>query len=133
NVEEGASFDDFETLVHQGGGVDGDALAHFPGRVVQRLLYGDGGEFGFGSFEEGATGGGEPDALDFVHAAAAEALVDGIMFAINGKERLAGPAGGGGDQLAGSDQALFVGEADGLAGFDSFVGGFETGDAHDGA
>ena len=42
-------------------------------------------------------------------------------------------AGLGGDELSGGDQTFFVGEADGFAGADGFVGGFQAGDADDGA
>ena len=41
--------------------------------------------------------------------------------------------GFGGDELSGGDQAFFVGQAHALAGADGFVGGFEAGDADDGA
>ena len=96
-------------------------------------MYGDGREFGFGSVQERAARGGEPDAFDFVHAAAAEALVDGVMFAVDRKQGLASFASGGGDEFAGGNQTFFVGEADGLSGFDGFVSSFEPGDADDGA
>ncbi len=39
-VEEAAGLDDLEALVHHGGGVDGDALAHDPGGVLEGLLRG---------------------------------------------------------------------------------------------
>ena len=38
HAEKPARFDHFETLVHERGGVDGDALAHFPVGVRQGLL-----------------------------------------------------------------------------------------------
>ncbi len=59
--------------------------------------------------------------------------MDGVVFAINGEKRLALAAGFGGDEFSGGDQAFFVGQADGFAGPDGFVGGFESGDADDGA
>ena len=86
----------------------------------------------FGVLQERAAGRGEPDAADFVHAASAEALVDGVVFGVDGEKRLALAAGLGGDELSGGDQALFVGEADGFSGADGGVGGFESGDADDG-
>ena len=39
----------------------------------------------------------------------------------------------GGDEFAGDDETFFVGETDGFAGTNGFVGGFESGDADDGA
>ena len=50
-----------------------------------------------------------------------------------GSRRLALAARFGGDEVAGGDHAFLVGEADGLAGLDGLVGGFESGDADDGA
>ena len=78
------------------------------------------------------TGGGQPDAMDLVATPATHALVDGVVLAVDRQERLALAARFGGDEIAGGDQALLVGEADGLAGFDGFIGGFESGDADDG-
>ena len=58
--------------------------------------------------------------------------MDGVVFAVDGQERLALAARLGGDELSGGDQAFFVGEADGFSGANGFVGGFESGDADDG-
>ena len=55
----------------------------------ERLFDGDGGEFRGRSVQEGAAGRGQPDALDFFHASAAQALVDGVVFAVDGQQRLA--------------------------------------------
>src|SRR5213075_2343044 len=81
-VEQSAGLDDLETLVHQRGRINGDAVAHFPCGMVQRLGNSDIGELGYRSIQERATGSSEPDAADLIHAAAAEALVDGIVLAI---------------------------------------------------
>ena len=131
-VEEAAGFDDLEALVHHGGGVDGDALAHDPGGVLEGLRRGDVVEVGERRVAEGATGGGEPDLLDFGGGAAAHALVDGVVLGVDGEEGDVVLAGGGDDELAGGYEALLVGEADGLAGADGGVGGFEAGYADDG-
>src|SRR5579863_6840525 len=58
--------------------------------------------------------------------------MDGVVLAVDGEKWLALAAGFGGDELSGSDQAFFVGEADGFSGADGLVGGFEAGNAHDG-
>jgi hypothetical protein len=81
---------------------------------------------------EGAAGGGEPDLFDFGGRAAAQALVDGVVLGVDGQQRDVVLAGGGEDEVAGGDEAFLVGEADGLAGADGGVGGFEAGDADDG-
>ena len=131
-VEEAAGFDDLEALVHHGGGVDGDALAHDPGGVLEGLGGGDVVEVGERGVAEGAAGGGEPYLLDFGGFAAAHALVDGVVLGVDGEEGDVVLAGGVEDEFAGGDEAFLVGEADGLAGADGGVGGFEAGDADDG-
>jgi hypothetical protein len=54
-AEESAGFDDLEALVHHGGGVDGDALAHDPGGVFEGLLRGYVVEVGEGRVAKGAA------------------------------------------------------------------------------
>jgi hypothetical protein len=60
-----AGFDDLKPLVHHGGGIDGDAVAHAPVGMSQGLGGSDGFEGLEGRFAERATGGGEDDAADF--------------------------------------------------------------------
>ena len=83
--------------------------------------------------QERTAGRRQPDAVHFAAAAAPQALVDGIVLAVDGQQRLALLVRLGDDQVASRDQALFVGDPDGLAGLDGFVGGFQSGDADDGA
>ena len=131
-VEEAAGFDDLEALVHHGGGVDGDALAHDPGGMFEGLGGGDVVEVGERGVAEGATGGGEPDLFDFGGGSAAHALVDGVVLGVDGEEGYVVFFRGGDDELACGYEALLVGEADGFAGVDGGVGGFEAGYADDG-
>src|SRR6185437_4763355 len=112
------------------GGVDRNPVAHLPGRVVQRLLNGDVSKFRLGSVKERAARGRKPYAADFVHLASPQALVHGVVLAINGEKRLALAAGLRGDEFTSRNQALFVGEANGLTGFNRLVGSFEPGDTH---
>ena len=65
HVEQPAGFDNFEALVHHGGGIDGDAVAHFPVGVGEGLIDGDVGELVDGRFAEWAAGGGEDDSAHF--------------------------------------------------------------------
>jgi hypothetical protein len=65
--------------------------------MIQRLLDGDIGELRFWGIQKWPAGRGEPDAADLVHAASAKALVDGVVFAVDGEERLAVASGFGGD------------------------------------
>ena len=58
--------------------------------------------------------------------------MDGVVLGVDGEQRDIVGAGGGDDEVAGGDEAFFVGESDGLAGLHGGVGGFESGDADDG-
>src|SRR5271170_7349436 len=131
-VEEAAGFDDFEALVHHGGGVDGDALAHDPGGVFEGLGGGYAVEVGQGGVAERATGGGEPDLFDFSGGSSAHALVDGVVLGVNGEESDVMLFRGGDDEFAGGYEALFVGQADGFPSADCGVGSFEPGYSDDG-
>ena len=64
--------------------------------------------------------------------AAAHALVDGVVLGVDGEEGDVVFFCGRDDELAGGYEALFVGEAYGLAGADCRVGGFETRHSDDG-
>ncbi len=132
-VEQAAGLDHFEAFVHQGRGIDGDAAPHLPGGMIQGLVNGDRGKFCLRSVQERSAGSGEPDALDFLHASAAQALMNGIVFAVDGQKRLALAAGLGGDQFSRGDKTFFVRQANGFSGAHGFVGGFESGHAYDGA
>ena len=59
-------------------------------------------------------------------------LVDGVVLGVDGQQYCVMLASGGEDEIAGGDEAFFVGEADGFAGEDGSVGGFEASDADDG-
>ncbi len=65
DAEKPASLDDLKTLVHHGGGIDGDAVAHTPVGMSEGLGRSDGLEGLEGRFAEGAAGSGEDDAADF--------------------------------------------------------------------
>ncbi len=131
-VKEAAGLDDFEALVEHGGRVDGDAASHDPGGVLEGLGDGDVFEFGEREGTERAAGGGEPDLLDFWEGAGAHALVDGVVLGVDGEQREVFGTGGGGEEFAGGDHGLLVGEADGFSCEDGGVGGFEPGNADDG-
>src|ERR1019366_10437831 len=64
--------------------------------------------------------------------AAAHALVDSVVLRVDGQQRDVVLASRFEDEVAGGDEALLVGQADGLAGADGGVGGLEPGDADDG-
>src|SRR5258708_5006002 len=112
-VEQSAGLDDLETLVHQRGRINGDAVAHFPCGMVQRLGNSNIGKFGYRSIQKRSARSSEPDTADFIRPATAQTLMDGIMLAINWKQRLALAAGFGGDELSGGHEAFFVRKSDG--------------------
>ena len=58
--------------------------------------------------------------------------MDGVVLGVDGEEVYVVLAGGGEDEVAGGYEAFLVGEADGFAGEDGGVGGFEAGYAYDG-
>src|SRR5579863_4323252 len=100
DVEEAAGFNDFEVFVQHGGRVNGDSAAHVPGGMLEGLLGGDGGELVERELAERAARGGEPDGLDFIVSADAQALVDGVVLAVDGQDRHVEAAGGGGEDFA---------------------------------
>src|SRR5205823_8757798 len=73
-----------------------------------------------------------PDLFHLLRRASAHALVDGVVFGVDGEEGDVVFFGGGDDEFAGGYQALLVGEADGLTGAGCGVGGFEAGYSDDG-
>ena len=145
-------FDEFEGLVHHGGGVDGDLGAHVPCGVVEGLLgCGVVGFFGVGITER-ATGCGEDDAADvggvdarnnpapgsfaaprsLGRGTGEEALPEGGVFGVDGEELAAGAPGEGDDEVAGGDEGFFVGERDVVSAIDGGEGGGQACDADDG-
>jgi hypothetical protein len=80
---------------------------------------------------ERAAGSREPDLLHLAGRAAAHRLVDGVVLGVDGQERNVPGAGGRDDQVAGSDEALLIGEANGFAGLDGRVGGLKARNAND--
>ena len=91
----------------------------------------------FSKSASGVLRKGPPEAVSQIWrtslgCAAAEALVDGVVLGVDGQKVHAAFAGGREDEVAGGDEALLVGEADGLAGENCGVRGLESGDTDDG-
>ena len=74
-----------QTLVHEGGGIDGDLGAHRPVGVLESVLYGNAGELFCRHAEERTAGAREPDGVDLVRTLALEALEDGIVLGVDGE------------------------------------------------
>ncbi len=64
HIEEPMSLDHLETLVHEGGGVNGDLLSHLPVGMMEGIFDRHIGKFRHGEIEERAPGGGEDKTLD---------------------------------------------------------------------
>ena len=126
HIEQPVGLDDFEALIHHGRGVNGDAVAHAPVGMMEGLLRGDIGELGERRFTERATGGGEDEATNFGVRTSAQALVNGVMFGIDGEELPSRFRRCGHHQFAGSNQDFFVGKSNGPAKFDRFVSGLKA-------
>ena len=93
DVEEQVRLDHLEALVDQGRGVDRDHRPHGPGRVVQRLLGRDVGEPLAGPAAERAAARGEHQAAYLLGAAAAQALRERAVLAVDRHDLArAGPA-----------------------------------------
>ncbi len=58
--------------------------------------------------------------------------MDSVVLAVDGQDRHVALARGGGEDFAGGNHALLVGQSHGLAGQDGRVRRFEPGDANDG-
>ena len=107
---EPARLDDLQRLVHHRRGVDGDAGAHAPVRVVQRLLGRDGVECGGVAVTEGSAAGGEHDALDGLGRLADQALEERRVFGVDGQHARARGAAGVAHEGARHDEGFFGGE-----------------------
>ena len=83
HVEQAGRLDDFEALVHQCGGVDGDNRPHVPRRMMQRLLGSDVLHVGTFPAAERSAGGGDHKLGDFGVGSGAQGLPDGGMLGID--------------------------------------------------
>ncbi len=127
---EQAGFEQFETLVDEGGRVDRDHPAHRPGGVRHRLLGGDRGHLGAGSPPERPTGGGEDQPADLGRAPRAQRLGERRVLGIDGDD-LAGRRGAGHEHPP-DDQRLLVGQREGGSGFECGQGGQQARGSGDG-
>src|SRR5215471_10855334 len=84
--EKPARLDYLEALVHQGCGVYGDLGPHLPGRVSKCLVDGSGLHLFKGCEPKRTPGCSKDEPFDFVILLAAQALVQCIMLAVDGKE-----------------------------------------------
>src|SRR6266700_642603 len=86
NVEEPMRFDNFETFVHHGCGVDGDAIAHAPVGMRKSLFGSNTRELRQRSLAKRPAGSGENKAAHFAVRTAAQALMQRVVLAVYGKK-----------------------------------------------
>ncbi len=115
DAEQVRRFDELEPLVDQGRGVDADLGAHRPGRMPQRLLPADGREGRRIAMQERSTGGRQDEPPNLRAGAAAQRLVKGDVLAVDRHDLDAVRVREVGQQPAGDDQRLLVGQSDRLA------------------
>src|SRR5579875_1259176 len=131
-AEEMAGLDHLKAFVHQSGGIEADAAAHVPGGMAEGILEGGGAELLGRPAQKGAAGGGEDDAGGLAGSAAAQALVNGAVFAVNRQDGNATAASQGHEERAGDNQGFLVGEGQAAALIEGGMNGGEAGDAHGG-
>ena len=84
HVEQTARLDDLQSLVHQGGRVDGHHGSHMPRGVVECLFRGDVAHVGALPAAEGAARGRDDQSADLGMGAGPQRLPDGGMLRVDG-------------------------------------------------
>ena len=109
-VEKMVRLDDLEPLVHHGRRIDRDLGAHAPVGMRHRLLRRRILHFRIAAFQERAAARGQDDALDGGALLEGEDLEDGVVLAVHRQEPRAAALRLVGDERAGADERLLVGE-----------------------
>ncbi len=125
DAEEPLGLDDFKPFVHHRGGVDGYLCSHAPVGVAERLFAGDSLHLCRSVGAEWSARGGQDEFLNGVTNLAREALEDGGVFGVNGKNGGTVTVSKLVDEFSCDDEGLLIGESDGLACFDGTDGGEE--------
>ena len=133
DVKQPLGFNDFQSLVHEGGAVDGDFGTHVPVGVLEGIGLGDVAQLFECAAPEGTARGRQNDLFDGVVKLPRNALVDGAVFRIHGVDVHAFVAGSVHHQFAGHHEGLFVGQRNVLACVDGPKGGLESGRANHGS
>ena len=109
-VEKADRFNDFQSFVGHGGGVDGNFRAHFPCRVAQRLFGGNARQVFGGSVAESASRSGNDQFADGGGIGGAPQFEKGGVFGIDGDDFGAAAGRFGFQQRAGHDDGLLIGQ-----------------------
>ena len=126
DTEQPVRLDDLEPLVHQRRRIDGDLPAHLPCRMTKRLIRRDPLQLRRGEIAKRSARGGENQSSNLALVSPVQALVDGVVLAVHGKNRHVVPAGRRRHQRTGHHQHFLVGERDRLAGRDRREHGLEA-------
>jgi len=133
HLKQPMSFQNFKSLVHHRSRINGDAVSHSPGRVVQSHFWSDGVHFLFRKSAERTTRSGQDDPTHFRFAARPQTLMNGIMLAVNRDNIHTSLFGGFLDEVSSYNKDFFVCQRHGLSGKNRFVGRNESRDSHNGA
>ena len=98
--------------------------------MLERLLGRNGGKLLNRLLPEWPAGGCQPDGLHLGVRAHAQALMDRVVFAVDGQNRHIAFARRGGQNLAGRNHALLVGQSERFAGQNRRVRRLQTGHAN---
>src|ERR1035441_7258389 len=84
----------------QSGAINGDAVAHAPGWMIEGLFRRHKSESFLGGVAEGSAGSGQDEARDLFAIARPQALMGAVMFAVHGQQLRSGFPNGIHHQLA---------------------------------
>ena len=124
-IEQPVRLDHLEAFVHQSRRIDGDLAAHPPRRMAQRIFRLDAGERRDRHLTERSARRRQDDASNLLAPPPVEALMDGVVLAVDRKDGDAARTRGRGHERACHHQHFLVGERDGFAGVDRGKDGLE--------
>ena len=130
--EEPLGLDNFEALVHHGGGIDGNLGAHVPVGMPERLIFGGRCNLLLFPSAERAAGSGEMNQVDGIAPRAQQALENGRMFRVHRIDGRMAALGLPHHQRTGRHQGFLVGQGDGFPRPDGGKRGPEPAEAHHG-
>src|SRR6476620_3198800 len=97
-----------EALIHQRRGVNSDLVPHVPVRVIKGIRSPCCGYPILGPRAEWSAGRGEYESFDLSPLLTAQALMDGVMLAVDGQDLRTRLRGRSRHELAGHHQGFFV-------------------------
>ena len=114
HAEQAHRFDKLQSLVHQGGAVDGNLRTHIPARMLNRFRRGNCLEFFTAPAAERSAGTGQENLVQFSGPAPREALENRRMLGIHRNDFGTGFGSTLHHKLAGTDKRLLIGQRNAL-------------------